>query len=73
MDGGTAATATPSHSHHLESPLCHAPPSHLSPNVDCCVLPPPPKAARRRQHPDIVIAPPSKDKPSINMLTDGVS
>ena len=29
MDGGTAATATPSHSHHLESPLCHAPPSHL--------------------------------------------
>ena len=38
MDGGTAATATPSHSHHLKSPLCHAPPSHLPPNVDCCVL-----------------------------------
>ncbi len=31
MDGGTAATATPSHSHHLESPICHVPPpiSHL--------------------------------------------
>ena len=39
MDGGTAATATPSHSHHLKSPLCHAPPSHIPPNVDCCVLP----------------------------------
>ena len=42
MDGGTVATATPSHSHHLESPLCRAPPSHLPPNVDCRVLPPPP-------------------------------
>ena len=60
MDGGTAATATPSHSHRLESPLCHAAPSHLPPPtyVDCHILPPPPTAARQRQHPDIVIAPP---------------
>jgi hypothetical protein len=29
MDGGTAATATPSHIHHLESPFCHVLPSHL--------------------------------------------
>jgi len=56
MDGGTAATATPSHSHHLESPLCHAPPSHLPPNVECRVLPPRRTAARRSQHPDIVIS-----------------
>jgi hypothetical protein len=40
MDSGTAATATPSHIHHLESPLCLAPPSQLPPNVDCRVLPP---------------------------------
>ena len=56
MDGGTAATATPSHNHLIKSPLCFAPPSHLPPNVDCRILPPPPTAARRRQHPDIVIA-----------------
>jgi hypothetical protein len=45
MDGGTVATAAPSHSHDLESPLCHTPPSHLPPNVDCRILLPPPIAA----------------------------
>jgi hypothetical protein len=64
MDGGMAATATPSHSHHLESPLCHAPHSHLPPNVDCPILPPPPIAARRRQHPDIIIAPSTCHRPT---------
>jgi hypothetical protein len=39
-------------------------PSHLPPNVDCHVLPPPPTAARRRQHPDIVIAPPMRHRPT---------
>ena len=37
MDGGTSATAF-SHNHHLDSPLCHAPPSHLPPNVDCHLI-----------------------------------
>jgi hypothetical protein len=64
MDGGTAETAPPSHSHHLDPPLCHAPPSYLPPNVDCRVLPPPPTtAARQRQHPDIAIAPPTRHRP----------
>ena len=64
MDGGTVATATLSHSHHLKSPLCHAPSSHLPPNVDIHVLPPPPTAARQRQHPDIIITPPTRHRPS---------
>jgi hypothetical protein len=64
MDGGTAAMAYPSHSHRLDSLLCHAPPSHLSPNVDCCVLPPPLTVARQRQHPDIVIATPTRHRPA---------
>jgi hypothetical protein len=38
MDGGTTETAPPSHSHHFDPPLCHAPPSHLPPNVDCHVI-----------------------------------
>ena len=63
MDGSTSATAF-SHNHHLDSPLCHAPPSHLPPNVDCRVLPPPPTAAHRRQHPDIGIAPPARHRPA---------
>ena len=64
MDGGKAATAYPSQSHRLDSPLCHVPPSHLSPNVDCRVLPPPPTVECRRQHPDIVIATPTRHRPS---------
>ena len=69
MDGGTAATAF-SHNQHLDSPLCHAPPSHLPPNVDCRVLlPPPPTAAHRRQHPDIGIAPPTRHRPATSTAT----
>jgi len=51
----TATTSNP--------PLSRSP-SHLPPNVDCCVLSPPLTAARRCQHPDIIIAPPTRHHPT---------
>ena len=65
MDGGMAATATPSHSHHLESPFVTLPPptSHLMLIFASSPLLRQQCADANTQHPNIVIPPPTRHRP----------